>query len=54
MIPYLRIKTLKKHTLSDSPSAPPKLTKYFLFNGGNVTDGMTPGFKQFTVNILVM
>ena len=32
----------------------PKLTKCFLLNGGNVTDGMTPGFKQFTVNILVM
>ena len=32
----------------------PKLTKCFLLNGGNLTDGMTPGFKQFTVNILVM
>ena len=32
----------------------PKLTKCFLLNGGNLNDDMTPGFKQFTVNILVM
>ena len=70
MIPYLRIETLKNHTLSDgtysispyhnpTPArdlSSPKLTKCFLqlLIGGNVTDGMTPGFKQFTVNILVM
>ena len=68
-MPYLRIETLKKRTLSDGtysfspPPQPhpregftssPKLTKCFLLNGGNLTDGMTPGFKQFTVNTLVM
>ena len=66
MIPYLRIETLTNHTLSGgtygispppSPlrdSSSPKLTKCFQLNGGNLTDGMTPGFKQFTVNILVI
>ena len=69
MISYLRIETLKKHTLSDgtySISSPPQphprkgfvLTQAYkvlsILNGGNVTDGMTPGFKQVTVNILVM
>ena len=67
MIPYLSrpsqtIRYRTKHTVFPAPPSPsplrdlssPKLTKCFLLNGGNLNDDMTPGFKQFTVNILVM
>ena len=67
MIPYLSrpsqtIRYRTKHTVFPPPPPPsplrdlssPKLTKCFLLNGGNLNDDMTPGFKQFTVNILVM